>query len=138
MNTGLPRLLALGIAIALLAAAGCTSVVGPEGDWVLESYGDAAAPEAPPAGVEATAEFEDGQVTGSAGCNQYFGSYETDGSSLTTGPVAATEMWCEEPAGAMDLERDFLSAIGAAETFEVNDGELRITYPDGVLTFSAR
>jgi heat shock protein HslJ len=140
MKTALPRLLAMGMVIALLVSAGCASaVVGPEGEsWLLESYGDAASPEAPPAGVEASAEFEDGQVTGSAGCNRYFGAYETDGSDITIGPVAATEMWCESPEGAMDLEQAFLAAISTAETFEVEDGELRIDYPGGVLAFTAR
>ena len=142
MKTALPRLLALGMVVALLAAVGCTSdsvepepeIVGPEGEWVLESYGAA---EAPPASVTATAEFADGTVSGSV-CNSYSGSYETDGSEMTIGPVAATEMWCESPEGAMDLEQAFLAAISTAETFEVTDGELRIDYPDGVLIFSAR
>ncbi|MEE8352852.1 MAG: META domain-containing protein [Dehalococcoidales bacterium] len=140
METALPRLLAMGMVIALLATAACgPSVVGPEGkSWLLASYGDAAAPETPPAGVEASAEFVDGQMMGSAGCNAYFGAYETDGSDMAIGPVAATEMWCESPEGAMDLEQAFLTAIGAAETFEVEDGELRIDYPGGVLTFTAR
>jgi heat shock protein HslJ len=137
MRTRLPRLLALGMVIALLAAAGCTSpVVGPEGEsWVLQSYGDG---QAPPDGVEATAEFADGQITGSAGCNQYFGAYETDGSGMTTGPMGSTMMFCADPEGIMDLEQEFLTAIGAAETFEVEDGELRMSYPGGVLVFSAR
>ncbi len=140
MRTRIPRLLALGMAIALLATAACgPSVVGPEGkSWLLVSYGDAAAPETPPAGVEASAEFVDGQIVGSAGCNQYFGSYETDGSEMTTGPMGSTMMFCADPEGVMDLEQAFLAALGAAETFEVEDGELRIDYPGGVLTFTAR
>ncbi len=137
MRTRMPWLLALGIMIALLAAAGCASaVVGPEGkSWLLVSYGNG---EAPPAGVEATAEFVDGQIVGSAGCNAYFGAYETDGSEMTTGPMGSTMMFCADPEGVMDLEQEFLAAIGAAETFEVEDGELRIGYPGGVLVFSAR
>ncbi len=140
MKTGLPRLLALGMILTLLTTAACgPSIVGPEGEsWRLVSYGDAAAPETPPEGVEATAEFAEGQITGSAGCNQYFGSYETDGTSLTIGPVAATEMFCMDPEGVMDLEQDFLAAISGSETFEVEDGELRISYPGGRLTFAAR
>ena len=135
MRTRMPWLLALGIMIALLTTAGCASaVVGPEGEWELESYG---AGETPPAGVTATATFEDGIVSGSV-CNSYSGSYETDGSEITVGPVAATEMWCESPEGAMDLEQEFLTGISTAETFEVEDGELRIDYPGGVLTFTAR
>ena len=137
MKTALPRLLALGIMIALLAAAGCSSaVVGPEGEsWLLVSYGDG---EAPPDDVEATAEFADGQITGSAGCNNYFGSYETDGPEMTAGPMGSTMMFCADPEGVMDLEQEFLTALGTAETFEVEDGELRISYPGGVLTFTAR
>ncbi len=136
MKTGLPRLLALGMVLALLTTVACGSTVaGPEGDWVLDSYGDA---ETPPAGVEVTAKFEDDVVSGSAGCNRYQGSYETDGSDMTIGPVAATEMFCMDPEGVMDLEQDFLIAISTSETFEVEDGELRMNYPGGVLTFAAR
>ena len=142
MRTRIPRLLALGMVVALLAAVGCASeivapepeIVGPEGEWVLESYG---AGETPPADVTATAEFADGTVSGSI-CNSYSGSYETDGSDMTIGPVAATEMWCMDPEGVMDLEQAFLAAISTAETFEVEDGELRIDYPGGVLAFTAR
>ena len=136
MKTVLTRILALGMIVILMVAIGCAlEVAGPEGEWVLESYGDG---EAPPADVEVTAEFGEGQVAGSAGCNNYFGSYETDGSDMTTGPMGSTMMYCEEPEGAMDLEQTFLAAIGTAETFEATDEELRITYADGELVFSAR
>jgi heat shock protein HslJ len=137
MNKRATWLAALAISVVLLASAACTATVtGPEDEtWLLASYADG---QAPPDGVEATAEFAEGQVTGKAGCNSYFGGYETDGSTLTMGPMGSTMMFCMEPEGAMDMEQTFLMAMGAAETFEVDGTELRITYPDGVLTFSAR
>ncbi len=38
----------------------------------------------------------------------------------------------------MDLEQAFPAAFDTAETFEVEGGELRISYPGGHLTFTAR
>ena len=48
--------------------------------------------------VTATLEFAKQRVSGSDGCNRFSGSYETDGSSLTFGPLAGTQMACIGPA----------------------------------------
>jgi heat shock protein HslJ len=39
---------------------------------------------------------EEKQATGFAGCNNFFGRYELDGSSLTFGPMGATRMACPD------------------------------------------
>jgi len=59
----------------------------------------------------ATFDSTKGQVTGSAGCNTYFGSYDANKSKLTIGVIAATEMYCLEPEGVMDQEQEYLKIL---------------------------
>jgi heat shock protein HslJ len=87
--------------------------------------------------TEVTAKFQAGQVTGSAGCNSYFGSYESDGSNLTLGAIGMTEMYCA-PKALMDQEGAYLAALESAASYQIADGKLQIANADGeaVLTFS--
>ncbi len=66
--------------------------------WGLKTVADAAGQlvDVLP-GTEVTAEFLNGQVAGSAGCNNYFGSYEMSGNSLSIGTVGMTGMFCADP-----------------------------------------
>lgn len=45
-------------------------------------------------GTTITIEFSGDQVSGSAGCNQYGGSYQARGDSLSVSDVFSTEMGC--------------------------------------------
>lgn len=93
---------------------------------------------APVPGTQPTARFAEGEVTGSAGCNSYFGSFEVKGSKLTVGALGMTEMYCMEPEGAMDQETAYLSQLGDAESFTIAGETLEITTKSGdVLVFSA-
>jgi heat shock protein HslJ len=106
--------------------------------WVLESYGDPDNPQAVLEDTEVTAWFFHGEVNGSAGCNSYSGSYEIDGQNITIDSIGATEMYCMEPEGVMDQEKQYLSALRQAERFQIEDSKLEIFYSgDQVLTFSA-
>jgi len=49
------------------------------------------------------------QITGLAGCNNFFGGYKLDGSSLKFGPVGSTRMFC--PDLEMGLETEFMKAL---------------------------
>ncbi len=106
--------------------------------WALDSYlaaeGEMAAVLP---GVEIMAQFQEGQVVGSAGCNSYFGSYEVDGDSLTIGALGATEMYCG-PEEVMDQEGAYLAALGSASSYSITGDRLQISGPQGhtVLTFS--
>ena len=61
--------------------------------------------------------FEDTRVGGSAGCNQLSGEYEIVDGALKVGPMAMTEMACEQPLMDQDA---WLSAFldGAAATLD--------------------
>jgi len=90
--------------------------------------------------TEITAIFEEGKLTGSAGCNTYNGTYTaTSGSAeneITVGPLATTRMACAE--NVMDQETRYLSALEAAETYTIEDTTLTIYFPGGALIYEAK
>lgn len=92
---------------------------------------------APVAGTAPTLIFEDDTAAGNASCNQYFGSYNLDGSSITFGPLASTEMFCGDP-GAMDQEAAYLATLQSTDAWTV-DGEVLMLSSDGasVLEYAA-
>ena len=74
-------------------------------------------------GTRITAQFgDDGRVTGSAGCNQYFAEYQGTNGSITIGLPGATRRFCAEPEGIMDQEAHFLEALYSANALRL-DGE---------------
>jgi heat shock protein HslJ len=79
-------------------------------------------------GTVITASFgEDGQVSGSAGCNNYFAAYQSRLNSLTVGTAATTRMYCENPAGIMNQETLYLSNLEGAATYAM-EGDLLMVY----------
>jgi heat shock protein HslJ len=90
-------------------------------EWVAESIGGTPVAE----DVQSTIFFQPGEkVAGSAGCNEYFGSWRVEGDSIAFGHVGSTRMMCPPPQ--MDQEDRFLAALGQAERFEMRDGALLI------------
>jgi len=101
-------------------------------DWVLVSYMDQEGVLAEPLpGTNTTTQFQDGQVNGNAGCNNFFGSYEVDGHNLSVGPLASTEMFCGSPPGVMEQENAYLAALGSAASFAIEGGQLVIADSGG-------
>ena len=110
--------------------------------WVLSRYGTQEVNlQAVIEGTEITATFnsKDNQVTGSAGCNTYFGDYQINKKELSISMLAWTEMACLEPEGVMEQEQQYLSALQSAESYTIEESELIIVCSDGwVLVFHAR
>ena len=80
--------------------------------------------------------FEDGQVTGSAGCNSYFGSYKARSGDITVGAVGSTQMACVDPGGVMEQEQEFLKHLSEGQTFRIEGEQLMIYWDDHeALTF---
>lgn len=76
----------------------------------------------------------DGQASGSAGCNRFFGSWSVKGSTLTLGKMGSTMMACD-PA-LMNQEGKFLRSLENASTYNFTpDGALVITTTQGPLKF---
>ncbi len=66
---------------------------------------------------------QDATVSGTSGCNQYTGSFRTDGDRITIGPVSSTLMGCDGERGQQ--EAAFLSAVQGATTWQqAEDGNL--------------
>lgn len=104
--------------------------------WLLVSVADdSGAIVDVPAGVEATATFADGSVSGSSGCNNYSASYTMDGDSLSIMPGPMTMMACPEPQ--MTVEMQLMAAYGATASYTIADGQLSLLDAGGnpVATF---
>ncbi len=85
-------------------------------------------------GTRITARFgEDGRVTGSAGCNQYFASWETAAESITIGMPATTRMACAEPDGIMEQEARYLEALHTAASFRFDGDRLVLRTAEGAI-----
>jgi len=85
-------------------------------------------------GTHITALFgDDAQVTGSAGCNQYFAEYLAVDESITIGLAGATRRYCAEHEGVMDQEAHYLEALRSAATFRLEGGRLTLRAGDGAL-----
>jgi hypothetical protein len=75
-----------------------------------------------------------GTVAGSAGCNNYFASYTLDGDLITISEVGSTLMLCES---GMEVETSYLTALQAAESFQILGRTLELTTAEGNLTYVA-
>jgi heat shock protein HslJ len=126
--------------ILAISLVGCGGVAdGPalqDTQWVLVTLGG----EPPLSDTAPSADFSTDEISGSTGCNTYFGAYTVDGSEITIGDVASTEMWCTEPDGVMDQEQAFLAALRSATGYRLSGAQLELLDPTGrmILTFEPR
>lgn len=75
---------------------------------------------------------EENKITGFAGCNRYFGSYEISNDSLSIGIIGATKMACNH----LDIEQRFLSAIGEQKfQWSIEDETLVLRNEKNVVIF---
>jgi heat shock protein HslJ len=79
---------------------------------------------------------EAGKITGSAGCNHYFASYEMKGTAVTIGQAGSTEMYCIAP-GVMEQESTYLVLLGKAASVMVGDTSLLFTDAKGSTTLDS-
>ena len=103
--------------------------------WDIIAYGATDRPAAVLPDTQPTAEFLDGQVSGTTDCNQYFAPFSQSGDTLTTGPVASTRRACTEPVGLQEAE--ILQGWDTAVSYELNDDTLIVHHANGVLVLVA-
>jgi len=151
----IPALIALAL---IVPAAGCGAAAVQAGDnqpppggmpglnrpslantaWVLEGYGNPAALTTVINGSRITLKWNstvDG-VGGNAGCNIYGGKAAIHDGMVTFSDIYQTEMASLTP-GVMEQEAKYLTLLGSAETWNVENGKLVITCKGGdVLTYS--
>jgi heat shock protein HslJ len=102
-----------------------------DGDWTVQTLISEGEETLVVDGTTLTATFDAAALTGSAGCNNFTGSYESDGASLTVGPLASTQMFCADPVGAMDQEFAYLTILTEAESYSITADSLTIHAVDG-------
>ena len=107
--------------------------------WQLETLvtfeGEAVSAQPVAGGAPVTAFFQDGEVYGSTGCNDYGGSYQLNNLEITMlSPFTVTEVECID-AVAQEREAQFLTGMQAAQSYEISGDVLTITYPEGELVF---
>jgi heat shock protein HslJ len=101
------------------------TLVGTE--WQLSEISGA------PVASDAWLAFESGgMVSGHAGCNQFGGDYDRDGTGLMFSNISATMMACTDP-GRMSTEAGFLAALQATELAVASDGVLELRNRQGDL-----
>lgn len=135
VHTPVTRVLVL---IALAAIAVACAPIGTDNanrplvntSWTVASVaGVATLPDARPTMAFA----QDGTISGSAGCNQYSGTFRTDGDAIAIARVASTMMMCEGDRGQQ--EAVFLKGLNGAATWRQTEaGQLEI---DGAIAIVA-
>jgi heat shock protein HslJ len=98
--------------------------------WVMESFGDVNNPTPAEKGIAVTAIFSsEGTLNGWGGCNNYSAAYTVaDNAAMQIQPPVATYMAC--PQG-MDQEKNYLTALGSTESYQVIGVRLQISYSGG-------
>jgi heat shock protein HslJ len=106
--------------------------------WILESYGPSDNLTTVLAGTEITVHFDSAtdNMTGSTGCNEYFGSYEADSANVTlTSSIVNDVNVCTEPEGIMDQEQEYLAILQNMESYIIDEDRLTVTCGDDILIF---
>jgi heat shock protein HslJ len=103
-----------------------------EGAWELTQGTYDGEPIVLPEGSRITLTIEGDELGGTSACNQYGGTYELDGWSITIGALSMTEMACDEPI--MAAEAAFLAALADVDTVEPSRS-LWLTGPSSDLQF---
>lgn len=108
---------------------GAASLEALEGTaWVLVDMNAGQQPVLPD--TEITAVFANGQVSGSAGCNNYNADVSAEGDSaqsLTIGPAISTQKAC--PDDILNQETEYLAKLQAATQWSYyQNGRLALTY----------
>jgi heat shock protein HslJ len=62
-------------------------------------------------------------VSGFSGCNNFFGNYSVEGSSIQFSDIGMTRKFCEE---FMDVEQNMLNALGQVESFSMTNEVLNL------------
>lgn len=77
------------------------------------------------ASAPVTALFADSGLSGSAGCNRYFGSATLTGARLRLGGLASTKMFCTG-TGVMEQESEYLGVLSEVASYRVVGSELQL------------
>lgn len=83
-----------------------------------------------------TIDTSENKISGKTDCNSYFGAFETTNQTeIKIGPLAATEMYCEE--NVMKVETELFKAYSNAKTYSFDKNMLTLFSEDGALLIRA-
>ena len=77
--------------------------------------------------------LEGGRIGGSSGCNRYTAKIQVQGSQVAIAAPMSTRRLCNEPAGVMEQERQFLAALTSVATLRHEGQRLELRRADGAL-----
>lgn len=119
--------LVLTLLLAAMVGCGTGGSADPleNSSWKLVAWGDATVL---PAEVEITAQFSEGQISGNAGVNSYFGAYTIERDGFATGEVGRTLMAGPEPA--MQAEDTYLSLLARVRSYDLAGDMLMLNDAD--------
>jgi heat shock protein HslJ len=100
------------------------------GRWRVTSYYTGTAVQSVSGGATLTANFSRRDVSGDGGCNAFSGPYETTGTQIRIGPLAATLRLCGN-ATLDDQETNYFAALDLATSFRVSGTRLDLFRADG-------
>lgn len=113
------------VTFAMKLPAANTSLEGTS--WTLVSWDEQTTLIPPLANTKITAEFKSDTVSGSAGCNQYIATYQTDSNKLTINISGTSRKLCSETI--MAQERQYLLTLQGTQSYKIDDqGQLQISY----------
>jgi heat shock protein HslJ len=98
--------------------------------WLLTAFIKGDAVQSPILNATITAYFEAGEINGSAGCNNYIGSYMVDVNEITIGELAVTMMYCGQE-GVMQQETQYLEMLDKVTTYAIEGNQLTLSTDDG-------
>lgn len=114
------------VCASALAAAACAANA-PRVDlsgtsWNVESVAGQPIP-------GADIEFAQDRISGTGGCNRFFGGYSAENGRISFTSVGATRMACAEDV--MNREEEFFAALNAVQSYSRDGDQLTLTGSDG-------
>jgi putative lipoprotein len=88
-----------------------------DGDWLVVEYNDGKGSLVAVEDGSVQVSIANGELTGNAGCNGFFGTITQDGSTITVGQVGGTEMYCD---GLMEREAAVMASLQASTQVQVD------------------
>lgn len=81
-------------------------------------------------------EASENKISGKTGCNSYFGTFKpTNDNEIKIGPLASTEMYCEEDV--MKIEFELLKAYSDSRTYNFDNKMLTLLDEKGKVLIRA-
>ena len=128
----------IAVAGLVIAACGTSEPLGPpaglDGSWQLTSGTSQGTTLDPIADHPVTISFEGDEVTGTAACNGYGGTYEAADGQMAFSEMIITEMGCF-PTEVMELEQNFMTALITVTEVSVTDDLLVLSGENTTLEF---